>query len=331
MRDITERRQAEQERLANLRFLESMDQVNRAIQGTNDLEQMMSDVLVVVLSIFDCDRAWLFYPCDPEAPSFRVPMEISKPEYPGAKTLNVDLPMPEDIAQNLREALESVGPVTYSDGTERPINNVSADQFGVKSMMMLALHPKVDKPWAFGLHQCSYPRGWTHEEERLFQEIGRRLGDALTTLLTYRNLQESETKLAEAERIAHVGYWERDLDADSINLSEEACRIFGLLPAEHFPSVAQWHRRWLQLIHPEDRSRISKAADDLLRSGSDYDVEYRAVRPDGEVRIVRAQGRVIRDESGRPCRAVRHHAGHHGAQAFGGGTTPFESGTAGHQ
>jgi PAS domain S-box-containing protein len=36
---------------------ESMDRVNRAIQGTNDLEQMMSDVLDAALSIFDCDRA----------------------------------------------------------------------------------------------------------------------------------------------------------------------------------------------------------------------------------------------------------------------------------
>ncbi len=86
----------------------------------------MRDVLDAVLSIFDCDRAWLFYPCDPDEPSFRVPMEITKPEYPGAKILNVDLPMPQDMAQNLREALESVGPVTYTAGTEKPINKVSA-------------------------------------------------------------------------------------------------------------------------------------------------------------------------------------------------------------
>ncbi len=85
MHDITERKQAEQERLTNLLFFESMDRVNRAIQGTNDLEKMMRDVLDAVLSIFDCDRAWLFYPCDPDEPSFRVPMEITKPEYPGPK------------------------------------------------------------------------------------------------------------------------------------------------------------------------------------------------------------------------------------------------------
>src|SRR5512134_1262530 len=43
-RDLTERNQAEEERQAHLRFFESMDRVNRAMQGTNDLEQVMKDV-----------------------------------------------------------------------------------------------------------------------------------------------------------------------------------------------------------------------------------------------------------------------------------------------
>ena len=84
MIDVTERKQAEEEHQAHLWFLESMDQVNRAIQGTNDLEQMMSDVLDAVISIFNCDRAWLVYPCDPEAASWKVPMEHARPEFPGA-------------------------------------------------------------------------------------------------------------------------------------------------------------------------------------------------------------------------------------------------------
>ena len=65
IRDITERKQFEQERLEHLRFVESLDQINRAMQGTNNLELMMSDALDTMLAIFDCDRAFLVYPCDP--------------------------------------------------------------------------------------------------------------------------------------------------------------------------------------------------------------------------------------------------------------------------
>ncbi len=48
-RDITERKRAEDEHREHVRFLESMDRVNRAIQGTGDLEQMMNGVLDAVL------------------------------------------------------------------------------------------------------------------------------------------------------------------------------------------------------------------------------------------------------------------------------------------
>ena len=61
----------------------------------------------------------------------------------------------------------------------------------------MAIHPKVGKPWLFGLHQCSYERVWTPDEEKLFQEIGRRISDSLTSLLTDRDLRKNEQKYRE--------------------------------------------------------------------------------------------------------------------------------------
>lgn len=208
--DLAEHKQVEAERQTNLHFFESMDKVNRAIQGAHDLDQMMNDVLTIVLSIFDCDRTWLFYPCDPDSPTFRVPMEIAKPDYPGAGILNVDVPMPQDMIQNLREALESADPMTYVVGTKNPINKLSAEQFGVKSMMLSALYPKTGMPWAFGLHQCSHPRIWLQQEMRLFREIGRRLADGLSSLLSHRELQESEQRYRLVFENSPVSIWEED-------------------------------------------------------------------------------------------------------------------------
>jgi hypothetical protein len=50
------RKQAEDVRHADLRFFESMEEVNRTMQGANDLKQIMSDLIGAALSIFDCDR-----------------------------------------------------------------------------------------------------------------------------------------------------------------------------------------------------------------------------------------------------------------------------------
>lgn len=302
-RDVTEQKRIEQERLAHLHFLESLDQVNRVIQGTNHLEEMMRNVLDVILSVFDSDRAWLVYPCDPEAQKWQTPMERTRPEFPGVVPIGVELPLDPVGAEVFRILRAANHPVQFGPEGEHPVPDVMNQVFRVQSFIALALYPKVGLPWSFGLHQCTYARVWTLEEERLLQEIGRRVADALTGLLAYRNLRESERKLGEAERMAHVGYWIRDYVADVITLSDEACRIFGLPLREHQPyNLNQWHKEWLKLIHPEDQVRIVQAFEKALQDGPRYEVEYRVLRSSGVIRIVRSLGDVTRDEAGQPQR-----------------------------
>jgi PAS domain S-box-containing protein len=192
-RDITERYQAEHERLANLYFFENMDKINRAVQGTNDLEQMMRHVLDVVLSIFDCERVYLLYPCDPEATAWSVPMERSKPGHAGSVyTRGLAVPMEPSMAEMLRFLVDADGPLTFGPGTRHPLPTHVSQRYGFQSMITTALFPKVGKPWQFGIHQCTYARVWTPEEEMLVQGIGRRLSDALTGLLTLRDLRNNE-------------------------------------------------------------------------------------------------------------------------------------------
>ncbi|MFA5803474.1 MAG: PAS domain S-box protein [Melioribacteraceae bacterium] len=190
--DITERKQAEERTKAYIHFLESLERIDRDIKREVDVEPMLWSVVNTVFSIFDCDRVWLFYPCDPNAQSFRVPVEVYKPGYPGANAKNIDIPMSPDIADNLREALELSDVVTYLAGTDRPINKVTAEQFGVQSQMMVPIYPKVGKPWVVGMHQCSHARVWTNDERQLFKEISRRVADSLSNLLMLQDLKASE-------------------------------------------------------------------------------------------------------------------------------------------
>ena len=111
-------------------------------------------------------------------------------------------------------------------------------------------------------------------------------------------LRDSQRKLEAAQRIAHVGWWERDFITNRVSLSDEVCRTFGVQPVD----LPEWHGRWLDLIHPDDRARAAEAAAEALQGGRRYDLEYRVVRPDGSIRIVHSQGDVTWDESGRPLR-----------------------------
>jgi hypothetical protein len=95
-----------------------MDRINQAMQGTNDPEQMMRDVLDAMLSIFDSDRAFLLYPCDPDAPSFEAAMERTRPEYPGGKGV---IPTTPDAAKHFQLYLASSGAVTLGPGCDYPL------------------------------------------------------------------------------------------------------------------------------------------------------------------------------------------------------------------
>ncbi|MBI5745061.1 MAG: PAS domain S-box protein [Elusimicrobia bacterium] len=295
IRDITDAKRAEQERTAHIRFLEDMDKINRSILSATDLEKMMGNILNTVLKIFDCDRVWLFYPCDPDAPSFRVPMEVTKPEYPGAKVLNVDLPMPPDMAKDLREALDSDGPRTYTAGTASPINKETAEHFGVKSQMVTALYPKRGKPWAFGLHQCSHARVWTREEIRLLQEIGRRLTDALTSLVSIRDLRESEQRLREAQRLAKIGNWEWDAAADTLKWSAEYYRIYGLDPSQRPPGYSEHLKAYTR----ESAALLDTAVKRNMETGEPYQLDLELAAKDAPSRWITARSETIRDRSGK--------------------------------
>jgi PAS domain S-box-containing protein len=122
-------------------------------------------------------------------------------------------------------------------------------------------------------------------------EDRKRAEEALEVLS--RDLQESKAKLEEAQRIAHIGYWEWDLATNRLKWSDETYRIYGMRPQECPMDLATLQEK----IFPEDWQRAMKAT---LGGGDRYDMEYRLMRPTGEVRIVHSRGEVKRDASGRP-------------------------------
>ncbi len=227
-RDVTDRRRAEENRLAHLRFFESLDQVNRALQGANDLEQMMSDVLDAVLDVFGCDRAWLVYPCDPASTTYRVPMERTRPEYPGALARGLELPVDPETARVLQALRASNGPVTFGPGLEQPLPTALSQHFRVQSQIAVAIFPRVSPPYVFALHQCSYRRTWTPDDAKLLQEIGRRLADGLTSLLTYRDLEGSEARYRTLIQRIQAAVVVHGADARVLTFNRKAQELLGM-------------------------------------------------------------------------------------------------------
>jgi hypothetical protein len=58
---------------------------------------------------------------------------------------------------------------------------------------------------------------------------------------------------------------------------------------------------FLELIHPDDRARVRTACERSLRDGSNFELEYRIVRPDGSFRWIEEKAEAFFDETGKPA------------------------------
>jgi PAS domain S-box-containing protein len=113
-------------------------------------------------------------------------------------------------------------------------------------------------------------------------------------------LRASETRLQEAQALAHVGNWQWDVGANTLWWSDELYRIFGVAR----DSFQLSHTRFLDLIHPEDRALVEQALRAAVQEKRPYELEHRIVRPNGEIRVVHGHGRVVADEHRRVARLV---------------------------
>jgi hypothetical protein len=127
-------------------------------------------------------------------------MEHTRPQFPGAFALEAELPVDRDVAAVFAAARAAPGRCVRPDyDAEDP--GYGRRRFAIRSQMAMTIDAKADKPYLFGLHQCSQRRLWTEDEQRLFQEIGRRLSDAISALSSLRSLRDTRTELERMSRL----------------------------------------------------------------------------------------------------------------------------------
>src|SRR3954468_19873433 len=110
-------------------------------------------------------------------------------------------------------------------------------------------------------------------------------------------LYERRRQLDEAERIAHIGSWAWDAATDTVSVSDEWYRIFGLEPGSCTIDLGGF----LRLIHPDDRPTMLGAVRHASRTGKPFLQRHRVLESDGTIRWIEGRAEVIR-ERGRTVR-----------------------------
>jgi len=131
------------------------------------------------------------------------------------------------------------------------------------------------------------PRQWSAQEIALLQGIAERAWTAVEKLRVNAALRESEARMQFVGERAGVGYWYWDIARDEIFWSPVCNRLHGVPEGERLT-----YARYLETLHPDDRPLLEQAVRAALEKGeaTDYEVECRAVWPDGTVRWIHGKG-----------------------------------------
>jgi PAS domain S-box-containing protein len=112
---------------------------------------------------------------------------------------------------------------------------------------------------------------------------------------TADELEDARRRMAVAVEATGLGFWEWRPSSNALTWSERNRAIFGFPP-----DVPVSIDMYMATIHPDDRERcveVYRQARDAA-GDADFAMEYRAVAPNGQIRWIQTQGRVITDDLG---------------------------------
>ncbi|MEG4395271.1 PAS domain S-box protein [Microcoleus sp. BROC3] len=111
------------------------------------------------------------------------------------------------------------------------------------------------------------------------------------------SLQLLAEQLQEAQKIARIGNWEFDIEAEFITWSEEMFRVYGR-KLNRPPTMEELFEQ----IHPDDKERFREVVQQVVTEGTAYDIDHRIYFPSGEIRHVNGKGQAVKNELGQVVR-----------------------------
>lgn len=129
----------------------------------------------------------------------------------------------------------------------------------------------------------------------LVQRLGELAWETIERKQAHCALKQSEEELRQAQKIARIGSYSWNLIGGASNWSKETIRILGCGEAD--PS----YELLVSMIHPDDREKAVAEGKRAFEEQSQFDLEFRIVRPDGTIRWVHDIATVVSpDEDGMP-------------------------------
>src|SRR5881392_2778458 len=106
-------------------------------------------------------------------------------------------------------------------------------------------------------------------------------------------LREREERISLAAESANLAFWSINFERRESWMSDKGRAIFNFRPDEHLS-----RELFLSRVHPEDRNTVDEAIERARSESQTFEIEYRLLRPDGDIRWLISRGRYGHDDRG---------------------------------
>jgi len=272
--------------------LATVIKVSQAVSGEMVLETLIDRLMHTAIEHAGAERELLMLPRGDE---LRIAAEattsgdtvIMAPRAASVATAA----LPESIVQYVGRTQESV--MLDDAAADNPF---AADpyvrQHHARSVLCLPLMNQASLIGVLYLENNLTPHVFTPARLAVLKLLASQAAISLENARLYRDAQHMEAYLNAAQTLSHTGSFGWRPATGEIVWSEETYHIMGYDRGTKPTLDLVWQR-----IHPEDSVLVQAALDRATRNGTDLDVEYRVLLPDGAVKSVYIVAHAVRDES----------------------------------
>src|SRR5215831_218080 len=215
-----------------------------------------------------------------------------------------------DFWNNLPEGQGSCG-VSLKQGERVIVENVEQTPIlggatlemllkaSVRAVQSTPLVSRSGKP--LGMFSTHYRKPQRPDEAtlRLLDLLARQAADIIEHVQDIAMLGESEERLRLAMTSGTIGNWDWDVINGGITWSPELCEIYGVEAG-----AARTYEDFSSRVHPDDLAAAESERDAAIRNYKQFDIDFRIIRPSGEIRWVSCRGKGYYDDNGRVVRVV---------------------------
>lgn len=269
-----------QQREMHLRHL---DRISRIVMQNKHIDIILQQLLLAMLDIFSCDRAFVIKKLADSPAQMRIDYEVARQDTPSAKD---DIPrLISDMGANVFYRADTSEYPIISQFSE-PRADPGHAQPPIHQQIVHALRLNQPEQWYLVIQQCQPGKPWNATDLETFYRACLRLSGMLASHLLLEKLHDSEQLLQQAQRIGKLGNWRWDKASGQLTWSEEMYRIFGY---EEHSFTADFDACY-RVAYEEDRERLEQYRKQAKQQGKAYSIEYRIRLPDNRIEWLHEQG-----------------------------------------